>query len=81
MPRRLAIRDKISGPITLAWKRSKMDEQTIINQAVDTYHRLDGILRSPMLKDEEAIVRLLKSPVDTKPETVGVVRVIRVNLN
>ena len=79
-----------------------MDEQTIINQAVDTYHRLDGILRSPMLKDEEAaflrgrmlelmllictldeqaIVRLLKSTVDTKPEMVGVVRVIRVNLN
>ena len=79
-----------------------MDEQTIINQAVDKYHRLDGILRSHMLKDEEAafllgrmlelmllictldeqaIVRLLESPVDTKPEMVGVVRVIRVNLN
>jgi len=79
-----------------------MDEQTIINQAVDTYHRLDGILRSQVLKDEEsaflrgrmlelmllictldeqAIVRLLESTVDTKPETVGVTRVIKVNLN
>jgi len=31
-----------------------MDEQAIINQAVDRYHGLDGILRSQMLKDEEA---------------------------
>ena len=79
-----------------------MDEQTLINQAVDTYHRLDGILRSQVLKDEEsaflrgrmlelmllictldeqAIVRLLDSPVDTKPETVGITRAIKVNLN
>ncbi len=79
-----------------------MDEQTIINQAVDKYHRLDGILKSQMLKDEEAaflrgrilelmllictldeqaIVRLLESPVDTEPETVDVIRVMRVNLN
>jgi len=79
-----------------------MDEQMIINQAVDSYHRLDGILRSQKLQDEEAaflrgrmlelmllictldeqaIVRLLESPVDTEPETVNVVRVIKVNLN
>ena len=79
-----------------------MDEQMIINQAVDRYHRLDGSLRSRMLKgeeaaflrgrmlelmllicalDEQAIVRLLESPVDTQPETVDVIRVIRVNLN
>jgi len=79
-----------------------MDAQTIINQAVDKYHRLDGILKSHMLKseeaaflrgrilelmllictlDEQAIVRLLESPVDTKPEMVGVIRLIRVNLN
>ncbi len=79
-----------------------MDEQTIINQAVDKYHRLDGILRSQMLKDEEAaflrgqmlelmllictldeqaIVRLLESLVDTKPETVNAIRVIKINLN
>lgn len=78
-----------------------MDEQTIINQAVDKYHRLDGILRSQTLKDEEAafirgqmlelmllictldgqaILRLLESPVDTKPEMVNV-RLIKVNLN
>ena len=31
-----------------------MNEQMIINQAVDTYHRLDRILSSQMLKDEEA---------------------------
>jgi len=79
-----------------------MDEQMIINQAVDRYHRLDGILRSQVLKDEEAafllgrmlelmllictldeqaIVRLLESPLDTKSEIVSVIRVIRVNLN
>ena len=79
-----------------------MDEQTLINQTVDTYHRLDGILRSQVLKDEEsaflrgrmlelmllictldeqAIVRLLDSTVDTKPETVGITRAIKVNLN
>ena len=79
-----------------------MDEQMIINQAVDRYHRLDGILRSQMLKDEEAaflrgrmlelmlliytldeqaILRLLESPVDTKPEMVNIIRLIGVNLN
>jgi len=79
-----------------------MDEQMIINQAVDRYHRLDGILKSQMLKDEEAaflrgrmlelmllictldepaIVRLLESPADTKPEMVGSIRFVRVNLN
>jgi len=79
-----------------------MNEKMIINQAVDRYHRLDGILRNQMLKGEEAaflrgrmlelmllictldeqvIVRLLESPVDTQPETVNVVRLIRVNLN
>lgn len=79
-----------------------MDEQTIINQAVDKYHRLDDILKSQTLKDEEAaflrgqmlelmllictldeqpIVQPLKSPVDTKPETVNAVRVIKINLN
>lgn len=78
-----------------------MDEQTIINQAVNKYHRLDGILRSQTLKDEEAafirgqmlelmllictldeqaIVRLLESTVDTQPEMVNV-RLIKVNLN
>ncbi len=78
-----------------------MDGKMIINQAVDRYHRLDGILRSQMLKDEEAaflrgrmlelmllihtldeqaILRLLESPVDTQPEMVNV-RLIRVNLN
>ena len=31
-----------------------MDEQMIVNQAVDKYHRLDKILRSQMLKDEDA---------------------------
>ena len=31
-----------------------MNEQMIINQAVDTYRRLDRILSSQMLKDEEA---------------------------
>lgn len=31
-----------------------MDKQAIINRAVDRYHRLDGILRSQMLKYEEA---------------------------
>lgn len=31
-----------------------MDEQTIVNQAVDRYHRLDEILKSQMLKEEEA---------------------------
>ncbi len=31
-----------------------MDGKMIINQAVDKYHRLDEILRSQMLKDEEA---------------------------
>jgi len=30
-----------------------MDEQTIIDQAVDRYHRLDGILKSKILKDEQ----------------------------
>ncbi len=30
-----------------------MDEQMIINQAVDTYHRLDRILSNQVLKDEE----------------------------
>ena len=79
-----------------------MDEQMIINQAVDRYHRLDEILRSQILKDEhaaflrgrmlelilliytldeQAIVRLTESPVDTKPEMVSVIRLIRVNLN
>ncbi len=79
-----------------------MDEQMIINQAVDSYHRLDGVLRSQMLKDEEAaflrgrmlelmllictldeqaIVRLLESTVDTKPEMLGVIKLVRVNLN
>ena len=79
-----------------------MDEQMIINQAVDRYHRLDGILKSQMLKDEEAaflrgrmlelmllictldepaIVRLLESSADTKPEMVSAIRFVRVNLN
>ena len=79
-----------------------MDEQKIINQAVDRYHRLDGMIRSQMLKDEEeaflrgrmlelmlliytfdeqAIVRLTESPVDTKPEIVRVIRLMKVNLN
>jgi len=79
-----------------------MDEQMIINQAVDRYHRLDGILKSQMLKHEEAtflrgrmleltllihtldkqaIVRLTESPVDTKPQMVSTIRLIRVNLN
>ena len=79
-----------------------MDDQMIINQAVDRYHRLDRILRSQVLKDEEAsfllgrmlelmllictldeqaIVQLLESPADTKPEMVSVIRFVRVNLN
>ena len=79
-----------------------MDEQKIINQAIDRYHRLDGMIRSQMLKDEEeaflrgrmlelmlliytfdeqAIVRLTESPVDTKPEIVRVIRLMKVNLN
>ena len=33
---------------------SKMDEQMIYNQAVDRYHRLDVILRSQILEDEDA---------------------------
>ena len=33
---------------------SKMEEQMIYNQAVDRYHRLDEILGSQMLKDEDA---------------------------
>ena len=33
---------------------SKMEEQMIYNQAVDRYHRLDVILGSQMLKDEDA---------------------------
>ena len=48
------MRYTISGRTTLAWKGSKMDEQMIINQAVDSYHRLGGILRSQTLKGEEA---------------------------
>jgi len=31
-----------------------MDEQMIINQAIDRYHRLDEILKSQVLKDEDA---------------------------
>ncbi len=79
-----------------------MDEQTIINQAVDKYHRLDDILRSQTLKDkeaaflrgrmlelmllictldEQAILQLLESPVDTQPGMVNAVRVIKINLN
>jgi len=79
-----------------------MDEQMIINQAVDRYHRLDGILRSQRLKyaeaaflrgrmlelmllsytlDEQAILRLTESPVDTKPQMVNAIKLIRVNLN
>ena len=79
-----------------------MDEKMIINEAVDRYHRLDGILRNQMLKgeetaflrgrmlelmllictlDEPAIVRLLESSADTKPEMVGSIRFVRVNLN
>ena len=78
-----------------------MDGKTIINQAVDKYHRLDDILRSQTLKDEEAafirgqmlelmlliytldeqaILRLLESPVNAQPEMVNV-RLIKVNLN
>ncbi len=30
-----------------------MDEQVIINQAVDRYHRLEGILRNEILSDEK----------------------------
>jgi len=33
---------------------SKMDEQMIFNQVVDRYHRLDEILRSQVLKDDDA---------------------------
>jgi len=79
-----------------------MDEQTIVNHAVDRYHRLDEIRRSQMLGeeevaflrgrmlelmlliytlDEQAIVQLLENSVDTKPEMVSVIRLIRVNLN
>ncbi len=31
-----------------------MDKQTIVNQAVKKYHRLDKVLRNRMLKDEHA---------------------------
>jgi len=31
-----------------------MDEQIIVNQAVNRYHRLDEILRSQLLEDEDA---------------------------
>lgn len=31
-----------------------MDEQIIVNQAVDRYHRLDEILRSQMFEGEDA---------------------------
>ncbi len=79
-----------------------MDKQTIVNQAVNKHHRLDEILRSQKLKeedaaflrgrklelmllihtlDEQAIVQLTESPVDTKPEIVSIIRLIRVNLN
>ena len=79
-----------------------MDEQTIVIQAVDRYHRLNELLRSHMLReeevafirgrmlelmlliytlDEQAIVQMLESSVDTKPEMVSVIRRIRVNLN
>lgn len=30
-----------------------MDEQAIINQVVDKYHRLEGILRNRILSDEK----------------------------
>ena len=71
-----------------------MDKQMIVNQTVSRYHRLDEILRSQMLNeedvaflrgrklelmlliytlDEQAIVRLTESPVDTKPEIVSVI--------
>ena len=33
---------------------SKMEEQMIYNQVVDRYHRLDVILRSQVLKDEDS---------------------------
>ena len=79
-----------------------MDDQTIVIQAVNRYHRLNELLRSQMLReeevafirgrmlelmlliytlDEQAIVQMLESSVDTKPEMVSVIRRIRVTLN